>query len=142
MTFKTTLAILAMASLPALALEDTEANRTKAAGRYLQAVPITELTNDLIEQMGKNQTPEKKAWIRMVLTNCIDAKALESIIRTTMVKVFTADELEALADFYSSKAGKSAMRKFGLYVAESMPLIQAETLKAIEKSKLMAPEPR
>jgi hypothetical protein len=47
-----------------------------------------------------------------------------------MVKHFTADELKALADFYGSPVGKSAMNKIGVYTADIMPAIQAEILKA------------
>jgi len=142
MNFKTVLAALALLSLPAFAAEDTQANRVKAADRYLLAMPISELMNDMIEEMGKTQPPEKKAWIRHVMVNCLDQKALESIIKDAMVKVFTADELGALADFYASTFGKSAMKKFAQYMALATPGMQAEVMKAIEKSKVMTEAPR
>jgi len=126
---------------PLSAIEDTEANRVKAADRYLAATPISELMTDMVEKMGENQPPEKQAWIKNVMTNLMDFKALEKIMKTTMTRTFTADELNALADFYSSPSGKSAMKKFGTYMAATMPPIQAEVMKAIEKSKTMMAEP-
>ena len=39
----------------------------------------------------------------------------------------------ALADFYGSKAGKSAMEKFGLYMAEIMPPLQKELERAMRE---------
>jgi len=50
-----------------------------------------------------------------------------------MVKNFTTDELKALADFYGSSVGKSAMQKFGAYMADIMPAMQAEIIKAQAK---------
>jgi hypothetical protein len=50
-----------------------------------------------------------------------------------MVKHFTTEELKALADFYGSPVGKSAMQKFGAYMADLMPIIQAEMMKAQAK---------
>jgi hypothetical protein len=42
-----------------------------------------------------------------------------------MVKDFTTDELKALADFYSSPVGKSAMQKFGTYTADIIAVTSA-----------------
>jgi hypothetical protein len=50
-----------------------------------------------------------------------------------MVKHFTTDELKAPADFYGSPVGKSAMQKFGAYMADLMPVMQAEITKAAAK---------
>jgi len=55
-------------------------------------------------------------------------------MKESMVKNFTADELKALADFYGSPVGKSAMKKFGAYMADVMPSIQAEVEKAQAKA--------
>jgi hypothetical protein len=51
-------------------------------------------------------------------------------MKDSMIKHFTANELKALADFYGSPVGKSAMLKFGAYMADAMPAIQAEVFKA------------
>ena len=52
-----------------------------------------------------------------------------------MVKNFTTEELKALADFYGSPVGKSAMQKFGAYMADIMSLVQAEIIKAAGKAE-------
>jgi hypothetical protein len=38
-----------------------------------------------------------------------------------------------LADFYGSPVGKSAMQKFGTYMADIMPTMEAEIMKAQAK---------
>ena len=57
------------------------------------------------------------------------------IIRDSMANHFTAEELAALADFYSSTVGKSAMSKFGDYMAEAMPQLHALMTEAAQKTK-------
>jgi hypothetical protein len=44
-------------------------------------------------------------------------------------------ELKALADFYGSPVGKSAMKKFGTYMADVMPDIEAEMIKTQAKAR-------
>jgi hypothetical protein len=43
-----------------------------------------------------------------------------------------------LADFYGSPVGKSAMKKFGAYMADIMPVVQAEIMKAAAKMEHQA----
>ena len=50
---------------------------------------------------------------------------LDRIALNSMVKTFTAGELNALADYYGSKHGQSAMQKFGAY----LEIVQLELLK-------------
>jgi hypothetical protein len=50
-----------------------------------------------------------------------------------MVRIFTTDELKVLADFYGSPGGKSTMQKFGTYMADILPVMQAEIIEASAK---------
>ena len=60
------------------------------------------------------------------MTTQVDIAALSKAMIDAMVKNFTTEELKALADFYGSPVGKSAMQKFGAYMADIMPVVQAE----------------
>ena len=64
------------------------------------------------------------------MTKGLDMESLRKTMVEAMVQHFTADELTALADFYGSPIGKSAMKKFGPYMAEVMPKFQADLMKA------------
>jgi hypothetical protein len=68
-----------------------------------------------------------------MMTKDLDIVALSKAMTDAMVKHFTTEELKALADFYGSPVGKSAMQKFGAYMADLMPIIQAEMMKAQAK---------
>ena len=132
---KLVLAILmGLVANTAFAMPDTVENRVQEADRYLLVTPPKEMIRDLAEQSALNLPPEKRDKFKNLLTTHLDMDVLTNLMKEAMVKHFTADELAALADFYGSTNGKSAMKKFGKYFAELMPAIQAEMIKAIAKS--------
>jgi hypothetical protein len=116
-----------------LALDDSPMARAMQADRYLKAMPPKEMFEDLAKQMSQNMPPEQAKKFQDVMTKQLDLTALQKAMRDAMIKHFTADELRALADFYGSEVGKSAMTKFGPYMVEVMPAMQAEILKAQAK---------
>ena len=76
-----------------------------------------------------------------MMTSQLDIPALTKAMTDAMVKHFTTEELKALADFYGSPVGKSAMQKFGAYMSDLMPTIQAEMMKAQAKANQSLPNP-
>jgi len=120
---------------------DTPENRRHEADRYLQATPPKQMFADMAEKMSMNMPPEDRQKFKETLTSALDVDALTKAMTDAMVKHFTVQELKALADFYGSPVGKSAMGKFGAYMAEVMPTIQAEMIKAQAKANQSAPNP-
>jgi hypothetical protein len=123
-----------------LAIEDTPENRLRQAQRYLETTPPKEMFADMAEQAAKNAPPAQRDIIRVAFTKDLDIDYLTKAMAAAMVKHFTADELSALADFYGSAVGKSAMKKFGAYMAELMPAIQGEVLKLQAKINRQLPD--
>jgi hypothetical protein len=89
---------------------------------------------DAAEQMSQNLEPAQRQAFKDLMTKHLDVTALTKTMRDALVKHFSADELKALADFYGSEVGKSAMKKFSVYMADVMPSIQAEMMKAQSKA--------
>jgi hypothetical protein len=125
----------ALLTVPLSALEDSKANREQEVARYLKATPPKEMFEDMAEQMAKNLPADQREDFKALLVKHLDIEALTKAMTDSMVKSFTADELKALADFYGSPVGKSAMKKFGTYMADVMPSIQNEIMKAQEKAR-------
>ena len=125
--------VLALAC-SAFALDDTPQNRAAQAERYLEATPLSEMFKDLAEQGARNLSPDQRTQFKELLTKHLDLGSLTESVKEIMIKHFTADELMALADFYGSTVGKSAMKKFGAYMADAMPIIHAEMIKAQAKA--------
>lgn len=124
------LAVLGMLAASSEALEDTPENRAEEADRYLEAMPPSEMLGKMTDQMTAGAPPEQRQEIENFMTRHLDIAALEEAMREALIEHFTADELAALADFYGSPVGKSAMSKLGAYMADVMPVIQAEIGKA------------
>lgn len=116
-----------------LAATDTPETRRKEAERYLQATPPKAMFEDMADKMAANLPPDQREAFKQMMTTQLDINALTKAMLDSMVKHFTTEELKALADFYGSPVGKSAMQKFGAYMADVMPTIQAEIMKAQAK---------
>jgi len=112
---------------------DTPETRRKEAERYLQATPPKALFEDMADKMAANLPPDQREQFKKLMTSQLDIAALTKAMIDSMVKHFTTEELKALADFYGSPIGKSAMQKFGAYMADIMPTMEAEIMKAQAK---------
>ena len=112
---------------------DTPESRHHEAERYLQANPPKAVFGNMADKMAANLPPDQREQFKRVMTTELDVAALTKAMTDAMVKNFTTEELKALADFYSSPVGKSAMQKFGAYMADIMPAMQAEIIKAQAK---------
>ena len=117
-----------------VAAADTPESRRRQAERYLQASPPKAMFEDMADKLAANLPPESRAQFKEMMTSQLDIPALTKAMTDALVKHFTTDELKALADFYESPVGKSAMKKFGAYMADLMPVIQAEIMKAQAKA--------
>jgi hypothetical protein len=128
-------------SAPLLAdsIADTPENRRHQAERYLQATPPKVLFEDMAKKMAMNLPPADRDKFIQLFTSQLDIAALTKAMTDAIVKHFTAEEIKALADFYGSPVGKSAMSKFGDYMAELMPVMQAEIAKAQAKANQSTP---
>ncbi len=122
-------------SLPAFAMEDTPQNRVTEADRYLQAVPPEAVAADIAKRMAASLPQEQQAAFLAAMQKDVNQAAIKAVAQAGLVKVFTADELHALAEFYSQPVTKSAMAKMGTYMSDVMPAIIKEVRAAAEKAQ-------
>ncbi|MCL2760740.1 MAG: DUF2059 domain-containing protein [Desulfuromonadales bacterium] len=144
---------------------DSPALREAAVDRYFQAVPVQSVIDDILPNMTKalqtvipslipSDTPEEQRKQLMdllpkvmntVLNKVMKKDMLEKITREGLVKTFTAEEIDSMAKFYSSPAGKSIMGKLGIYMRQTtektiiylqeiMPQLESEIIKSIEEN--------
>ena len=129
-------AMMVMLSGTSWALDDTPENRARQADRYLAATPPREMIRDATEQISRSIPQEQRQQFKDLMNTHLDIGVLEASMKRAMAKHFSADELKALADFYGSSVGRSAMKKFGVYMADVMPVIQNELMRAQAKADL------
>lgn len=115
-------------------LENTLANRKVQAERYLEVNSANDIFQDIAERT-QNTIPEteRQPFIDM-LTKHLDLEALNTTMKKSLIEHFSAEEIAVLADFYSQPAAKSAMGKMGIYMADVIPVVQAEMFKAQQKA--------
>ena len=125
------------------AIDDTPENRAIQAERVIAATPPDEMMADMAENVSMNLPPSDRAEFRRLMTEFVDLEILTNVMRESMIRNFTADELAALSELYESPIGKSAIGKMGLYMADIMPTVEAEIMRAIgELQKAKAAENR
>jgi hypothetical protein len=130
---------ICLQSASVVAATDTPETRRREAERYLQATPPKAMFEDMADKMAANLPPAEREKFKQMLTSQLDIPALTKAMTDAMVKHFTTEELKALADFYGSPVGKSAMQKFGAYMADVMPTMEAEIMKAQAKANQSLP---
>jgi hypothetical protein len=89
---------------------------------------------EMADKMSVNIRPPEREKFKQTLTSQLNITALTRAMHDTLVKYFTTEELKALADFYGSPVGKSAMKKFPTYLTELMPKIEREIMRAQAKA--------
>ena len=133
------LSVLAFSTLSPVLGVDTPETQRHEAERYVQANPPKAVFADMADKMAANLSPDQREQFKRIMTTELDVVALTKAMTDAMVKNFTTEELKALADFYGSPVGKSAMQKFGAYMADIMPVMQAEIMKASAKLNQSVP---
>ena len=119
-------------SVQNISAEDSKEARTQAAERYLAVVPISQLLDDTFREMSKSLPEALREGFVAQMRIVVRADVLEAATRASLVRHFTVDELNAMAEFYSSPHGASAMRKFGAYMADVMPAVQEEMILGLD----------
>ncbi len=121
--------------LPASVI-DTETNRRAAAERYLATFDLKQLYRRIGSTVVADM-PERAKRILDILLEGTDTDRLDQAMIDTFVRVYTADELNALAAFYGTETGKSITGKQDKFLAQMMPVF----IQAIMRSMLSAAPP-
>ena len=115
--------------------EDSQSARRAAAIHYMNVNPTDIMMKDAVEKMAETMPEDQREYFKEVILKHLRQEVIEGISLNIMVKHFTAQELNALADFYGSEVGRSAMKKFDIYLAEIMPFMRQEMLSAMKSYK-------
>ena len=111
-------------------IPDTYGNRLVAAEKYLAVAPMKDMMRDMIVETAKNLPENIRQPYIQYMTKFIRVEVMERAALASMARHFTVKELDALAAFYGSSEGRSAMKKFGVYMADVMPVIQQEIINS------------
>lgn len=114
-----------------------DAERVEAAQTYVNSKGQQTLMDDMLSpegvmaQMGllDGRVPEEKQQILAMIVSEELASirpVMEDAMINGMAQNFTLEEIEAMAEFYSSDVGASAMRKMNPFMAQTMQQIGSQ----------------
>ncbi len=111
---------------------DTVASRD-SANRYAKAIPTQEVTDEMIAYYVRNvPMQQRKNVANEIKSRLNNDKLLETYI-DILVSVYTTEELDALADFYSSPIGSSAYAK-RWQVIDKYWMFREEVQRAVQQA--------
>jgi hypothetical protein len=99
---------------------------------YLSLVPTKDLVNDMTERLAATVPEDKREAFKSMLTKHFDLDALLAAQKQSLAKIFTVGELKAMIAYQSTPEGRSSLKKMGAYMADMMPVVQAELQKAVQ----------
>src|SRR5688572_25094792 len=100
---------------PTLAAEvsDSLDARRAAATRYADTADLKTMLTDTVTELAKSLPAEQRDDFRQLMLEEVNVGYVRELMIAAMSKHFTLDELNALADFFGSDVGRSAMSKYG-----------------------------
>jgi hypothetical protein len=116
------------------ALEDTYANRQSEADKYMEIISIKNMLLGALDQaVDKRSGAANKKETKDMILKYLDINEFISEMKDVIVKNYTADELAAMNEFYSSESGKSILKKQSVISTEMNSKVQATILKMLMK---------
>ena len=113
--------------------QDTSEARLEAAERYTKVFNLPKMMNETVAQIALSVPEDRRDEFIEFMSKTLDMEKLEGLMMDSMVQHFTANELNALANFYGSPEGVSIVEKMPSYMASTMPMIQSEILRTAQK---------
>ena len=89
----------------------------------------------MTEKLASSIPEGQRDMFRSMMTKHLDLKALTDAQKAALVKVFTAGEIESMKNFYGSADGKSVLKKMSSFMAEIMPTVQSQLMKAAQAAE-------
>ena len=112
---------------------DTQANRRAAALIHLQTVSVRTMVDEMAVQISAQLPEDQRATFVELMTGALRWDVLERAMLASMVRHFTVREISALTEFQGSAEGRSVMKKFAGYMADVMPTLQEELVRAMQQ---------
>ena len=119
----------------AFSAQDNIASRQAAADRYFKVAPISKMLEEMLTKATMKIPEDQRAKSLSQMKEAIRVNAVEQTARESMIKTFTADEINLLADFFGSQHSASAMKKYGPYMEETILVLMQEIHRAIQQLK-------
>ena len=119
----------------AAAQTDTPEARVQAVDRYFKEVSMRDMMAEMVVEVAKQLPPDQRAAFETALLKNLRLEVIETSARQSLARHLTVEEMDTFTEFLKRPAGKSAMGKMKFYMADLMPVVQEEIVRAIKLSQ-------
>ena len=112
--------------------QDTLGNRMVAAERYIDTFDLKKMMEASTTEIAKNLPIEKRESLIRYMSGELYQQRLRNFSINSMAEIFTLEELNAMAEFYGSPVGKSALKKMPRYMGLLGPFLLQESRRVVE----------
>lgn len=131
-----TLSLAALNAAPQVAAAAMDPARGRAADRLIEVQPPRQLMQDMAVKMAAQMDPAMRDSFMAMMRDEQLLATITQITRESLARNFTAEELNALADFYSQPIARSAMSKMDTYMADIAPRMIHEILQRARANQI------
>ena len=112
-------------------LVDSPEAREQAVERYFKTFSIDELRTGMVEEFVKQLPSEKRDDFARFMNTEVRWSEIEAAAKKSLARHLTVQEIVAFTEFMEKPEGKSAMAKMKYYMADVIPVAQAEVQRAL-----------
>ena len=103
---------------------------------YFSYIPMKPLLDEMAIEVAKQVPADKRQQFINMMTKNVRVEVLEKAARQSLAKHLTVAELQLFVNFIKQPEARSAMGKMKYYMADLMPVLQMEMMRAVQASSL------
>ena len=119
---------------PSFAVTEQDAAETKAKliDEYFSYIPMKRIVEETTQEISKQLPAEKRQLFIDTMTKRVRVEVLEQAARQSLARNLSLSELRLFVEFIKRPEARSAMDKMKYYMADMMPVIQQEMMRAMQ----------
>ncbi len=103
--------------------DSTLEKRIELAKKMHEINPVRDQVDRALEQVAETRPPSERDEFVKKMVEALNYKAIEKASIDAMVETYTAEELQAMVNYYGSPEGQSIKKKYPDWAAKVMPEI-------------------
>jgi len=119
---------------PGFAVAEQDASGTKAQliDEYFSHIPMKRMLDEMALELSKQLPPARRQMFVDTMGNRVRVDVLEQAARESLARHLSVAELRLFVEFIKRPEARSAMDKMKYYMADLMPIVQQEIIRAMQ----------
>jgi hypothetical protein len=112
--------------------QDAGEAKARLIDEYFSYIPMQRIVEETTLEIAKQVPAEKRQLFIDAMTKRVRVDVLEQAARQSLAKHLSVSELRMFVEFIKRPEARSAMEKMKYYMADLMPVVQQEMMRAIQ----------